>query len=479
MKRLSCILLAVALLAAILPVVPVTAGGTDSQIPDTTLRYLKAKFPDGYYWNHPDSDNNPDGVSNTPCDHHDSGECSATGYKGDCGCNSFANAIQCYGFSMKLGNDCFDSNPRYWQQVYSLNGVKAGDIVRRSDREHSIFITSVSGDTITYADCNWDHQCGIRWDAKISYAELSRITSYMLISPSYFPDKTNAFVGILPKGPEITCGDTYHQYDVIPVSWWAGGNVLSFTISFYYNGALAFNVDKDGSQTSSSFRLPEPGDYTLVVRAKNGAGSMSSSRMIQILPHECPAKQYVDIPICANWAHEGIDYAVGVGLFNGTTETTFSPDTAMTRAMIATVLWRSSGSPATNSTNPYWDVVNNYWYTTPILWAYETGLMSGMGEGMFAPDAVLTREQIVTVLYRYSIYRGVNPTGTVSLNGFTDGWMVADWSKAAMQWAISANILQGAKEPNGLFLNPQNGATRAQVATILMRFLRDYIKTPN
>ena len=133
-----------------------------------SFNQLQAKFPAGTYWNHVGKNtNNPDGVTNRPCTHH--GGCSSKGYTGWCGCNSagFYGAIQCHGFAFKCGYDMFGSSPSTWATHKNINNIKPGDIIRYKNNHHTIFVTAVDGDTITYGDCNSDGHCIIRWNQKI------------------------------------------------------------------------------------------------------------------------------------------------------------------------------------------------------------------------------------------------------------------------------------------------------------------------
>ena len=464
-KRLLCFFLSLALVAAMLPTTFISAASVESHLPSSTIQYLKQKFPDGKYWNHPDgAPNNPDGYSNKPCTHHETGNCNA--YNGGCGCNLFDYSIQCHGFALKLAYECYGSSARYWREVSSIDGIKAGCVVRFTtnyNNPHTIFITDVSGDTITYADCNIDHQCGIRWNVRISRSDLAGRVEYMLVSPGE----------VSPANPVISCGSLFYQYDNITAVWQPVSDIDSYVVKLTYNGTQVRNFET--KNTSYVFEVQAAGNYTLTVTASNSAGSGSSSIDILVKEHDCPSKKFWDVPNYADWSHEGVDYAISNGLFNGTSETTFSPNEAMTRGMIATVLWRNASTPGASRNNPFWDVDSSAWYASAVMWANNNNVMSGVGSGQFAPNTTLTREQIVTVLYRYSTYKGITPMGEASLSEFSDGASVSLWAKTAMQWAIANNILQGSLEYGRNYLHPQDGATRAQVATILMRFMQNYI----
>ena len=182
----------------------------------------------------------------------------------------------------------------------------------------------------------------------------------------------------------------------------------------------------------------------------------------------CPGAKFTDMPEAQNWSHTGVDYALNHGLFNGMDETHFGPDIPMSRAMLVTVLWRYSGSP-TGYENVFSDVASGLWYTDAIAWAAEDGIVSGMGEGLFDPDGHLTREQLALILFRFS---GAEATGSSDLfEVFADGEDLSPWAQEALSWAVETGLIGGTLEDEVLYLTPQGSATRAQVATILMRYL--------
>lgn len=182
----------------------------------------------------------------------------------------------------------------------------------------------------------------------------------------------------------------------------------------------------------------------------------------------CPGSHFTDMPAPEDWAHRGIDFVLKNGLFNGMEETLFCPDEAMSRAMLVTVLWRYSGSPK-GYENGFSDVAPGLWYSDAIAWAAEESIVSGMGEGLFDPDGLLTREQLALILYRFS---GAEATGSSDLfEAFADGDAVSPWAQEALCWAVEEGLIGGTLEDEVLYLNPRGSATRAQVATILMRYL--------
>ncbi len=176
MKKLISKILTICILSgmltAIVPQQSVNAANTTGSFRERIVQ-LQNKFPSGKYWNHMGSSaNNPNGYTSTPCTHH--GNCSRNGYNGWCGCNSFNNqSIQCFGFAEKLAYDVFGTNPsRTWTKSYNLSAVKPGDIIRYKNNGHSIFVTAVTGSTITFADCNSDGHCKIRWNVTMNKSDV-------------------------------------------------------------------------------------------------------------------------------------------------------------------------------------------------------------------------------------------------------------------------------------------------------------------
>ena len=190
MKKFKILAVAVLSLGILLFVAPKNEVHAASKM---TLSQLKAKFPHGKYWNHIGSKkNNPDGWTNIPCTHHGY-KGSGCSYNGSCGCNATSSsheAIQCAGYAYKLGLDAFGVDPKYWKKTssksYIYNSLKAGDYVRINNDGHSIFITGVSGNTVTYTHCNVDGRCKIEWGRTMSKAALASKLTYVRIAPSTF-----------------------------------------------------------------------------------------------------------------------------------------------------------------------------------------------------------------------------------------------------------------------------------------------------
>lgn len=184
---------------------------------------------------------------------------------------------------------------------------------------------------------------------------------------------------------------------------------------------------------------------------------------------QCPGRGFSDMPGPADWSHEGIDYAVSHGLFVGTSDTTFSPTGAMTRAMLVSVLWRMEGEPAHTDRNPFTDVGTD-WYTDGVLWAAEHDIVSGIGDGRFDPNGYVTREQIAAILCRYTLWKGRSADARADLTTYPDVGDVSGWAYADLAWANAEDLISGCAIGGISYLKPRDSATRAQVAAILMRY---------
>ena len=166
-----------------------------------------------------------------------------------------------------------------------------------------------------------------------------------------------------------------------------------------------------------------------------------------------------------SWYHDDVSAAFRDRLMNGVSDTLFAPNDTMTRAMLVTVLWRAMGSPG-GSSHSFTDVPAGTWYSDAVAWAAANGIVNGVGDGKFAPNSPITREQFVTILHRLQL----SPACEAALP-FADAGAVSPWATSAMCWAVQAGILTGSARPDGIYLDPAASATRAQAAAILNRYM--------
>ena len=181
----------------------------------------------------------------------------------------------------------------------------------------------------------------------------------------------------------------------------------------------------------------------------------------------CPSTNFTDVEE-NGWYHTGVDFMVKNGFMNGVADDAFDVDGNLTRAQLVTILYRVAGEPESTATNPFADVADGQWYTNAVIWAAENGIVKGVNTTTFAPNDQITREQIATILFRYAKAEKVEG----KLAGFPDAGKVSDYAADAMAWAVEQGLINGISESDGkTYLAPQETATRAQIAVILMRYL--------
>ena len=193
----------------------------------------------------------------------------------------------------------------------------------------------------------------------------------------------------------------------------------------------------------------------------------------------CPIWPYTDADAKA-WYHDGVHFCLENGLMVGYGGNTFKPDAPTTRSMLIVMLWRLNGSPVVNYALDFDDVAEDAWYTEAVRWAKSEGVAGGYGNGKFGPNDTLTREQMVAMLYRYTQYKGydVSVGEDTNILSFGDATTVAEYAIPAMQWACGSGVVGGkdAADGSGLILDPKGSTTRAQMATMVMRFCAEIVK---
>ena len=187
----------------------------------------------------------------------------------------------------------------------------------------------------------------------------------------------------------------------------------------------------------------------------------------------CPSYGFRDVAGPADWSHEGIDYCVRRSLMVGTGVGTFSPDMACSRAQIVQILYNLSGDKTDygNYYLPFTDVAPGDWFYEAVAWAYANDIVAGTSASTFAPNDVITREQMAVILYGYTAKFAPEFTGNAaSLSTFPDAGSVANWAYAAMSWAVGNGLISGMGSGGVSYLAPQGSATRAQASAIIMRY---------
>lgn len=170
----------------------------------------------------------------------------------------------------------------------------------------------------------------------------------------------------------------------------------------------------------------------------------------------------------SDWFYKGVAYVVDKGVMSGVSENQFDPSGKLTRAMLVQMLYNMESRPACDAENAFIDVPVGQWYTDAVIWANDEKIVSGMGDGLFAPNMEITREQMVVMLYNYAKYKGYDVTASADLSKFADNASVSTWAQPAMQWAVAEGYISGMGDNQ---LAPQGTATRAEIASVIMRFM--------
>lgn len=241
----------------------------------------------------------------------------------------------------------------------------------------------------------------------------------------------------------------YLTFSALPFS---GMTILSAESLELYAGGTAVELTEDEAKVS--------------VAVEGAAAPPAAEPTAQ--PTEEPGDDdfpFVDVP--DHWAEEEIKKIYDAGLVNGTSDETYSPDDALDRAMFAAILYRAAGSPAVAGENPFADLASGEYYVDAVAWACGAGVVNGTSDTTYSPYEVITREQLVAMMFRYAQSLGRDTSARADLGSFADASSVSDYALDAMRWAVAEGIIEGDEAG----LRPAYGATRAQMAAILCRFL--------
>ncbi len=285
---------------------------------------------------------------------------------------------------------------------------------------------------------------------------------YVPSTPTYSPsmdESTGGDVTVTPKNPKQ--GDT-----VIITPDPDGGYEVNEVIVTDKNGNPVTVVDN--SDGTYSFKQPS-GKVNIKVTFK---------RINMVCPGDrtCPLYPYTDL-VWNAWYHDGVHFCIEHGLMQGVGNNQFNPNGTTTRAMIVTILWRLEGSPDMRDAQWFEDVPVGQWYSDAIAWAAFNGIVDGYGNGNFGTNDPITREQFVTIMWRYAKNKGydVSVGGNTNILSYDDAFDVADWAIPAVQWACGNRMIQGIADGSKMNLAPQGNATRAQAAAILQRFIENVV----
>ncbi len=252
------------------------------------------------------------------------------------------------------------------------------------------------------------------------------------------------------------------------------GHTIELTLSMSYNSGLDLKIDN----SKTYIDMPTQGKVSFSQKAPSSSGSSggssggSSAPVTPVTPvtpvNPTPPTTvggFADVAADA-WYADAVKYVQDKGLMSGTSSSSFEPEATVNRAMVVTVLYRLAGSPATTGSNNFTDLSQD-WYKEAVQWAVDAGVTNGTSATTFDPDALITREQLAAMIFRYASSCGYDVNGRAVLDAFADNASISSYALEAMQWANSAGLINGVTNDT---LVPTGDSNRAVLATILMRF---------
>ena len=264
-----------------------------------------------------------------------------------------------------------------------------------------------------------------------------------------------------PANPnyKITIEDTEHGTVTAPTSAKQGTEVtLTPTPDEGFDVGTVTVTDRFGD----TVEVTENPDGTYTFTMPNGQVTVEVT-FVESQPEPLPFTDVAE----SDWFYDAVRYAYENGLMGGIGDNLFAPNSPTTRAQLVTILYRLEGEPAVTGQSPFTDVEADTWYTDAVTWAAEEGVVNGVSATQFAPGNNITREQLATILFRYAQAKGYDVSPRADLSAYPDAGDILPYAREAMAWAVAEGLLQGFEDAT---LRPQGNATRAQIATILMRF---------
>ena len=339
--------------------------------------------------------------------------------------------------------------------------IAAGDITKKSVNDvlpfgNTLYVVEVTGDELLEAleastFCTPEPVGGF---PQVAGIEFTINTGAAYDAGETYPDSTYAGPNSINRVTILTVGgqafDVDATYTIVTNDFLAAGGDTYYAFkaaeSGYDTGILLDQVVMD--------YITEELDGTVTAAAYG----QTANRIHTI--------SYNDVT-AGDWFTPDVIYVTLTGLMNGTGDG-FSPNNNINRAQLVTVLYRMAGQPEVTGENPFTDVPDGQWYTDAVLWAAENGITDGTSETTFSPNDALTREQMATFLYRFANFEAGEPIEvTGDLSGYTDADLVADYAVDAMTWAVGEGVISGIGNNT---LAPDNTASRAQMATVLTRY---------
>lgn len=276
--------------------------------------------------------------------------------------------------------------------------------------------------------------------------------------------------------------EAYFVSDGTRIHDFKGGSV-ELSIPYRAEGAIrAWFLKEDGTREPVSARYDKENALLILHHFSHYViEELDSSAAYTVCAKDdsCPLGAFGDLTAAA-WYHDGVHYCLENGLMRGASGGKFLPDGSTTRAQLVTILWRLEGSPETTGAVRFNDTAGGAWYTEAVRWAAGCGVVKGYDNGCFGPNDAVTREQMAAILYRYAQHKGYDVSAGEDTNilSFNDAFAVSEYAIPAMQWACGSGMVRGIAQKGGMLLAPRDTTTRAQAATLIMRFQSAFAKEP-
>ena len=374
-----------------------------------------------------------------------------------------------------LGSWYVWDRPSYYVDAYSGLSVYNGDLYYNTRNELRRVSTDGEEDVLIYAP---DTENGFVYGSKITGNELQYVIKQ---APSEEGEILTAPVSLGTQEPDsIVLWDTRLEMtegDTAALSYYLVPETAVTEVQWQSDNENVAAVDKSGTVTAVG-----EGTTTVTVTTVNGkeASCQVTVQAAEIpdpepdpdpdpeVPAELP---YQDVGKDA-WYYGAVQYAYENGIMTGVNATTFAPGESLARAQFAVILHRMNGEPEVPYSARFHDVGEGLWYTDAILWAADTSVVTGYSNGNFGPGDNINREQMALMMYRYAAYKGYDTSVKADFSQYQDAGRVSDFAREAMQWAVGEQIITG--KYNETQLDPQGNASRAECATIMMRFIEKY-----
>ena len=303
---------------------------------------------------------------------------------------------------------------------------------------------------------------------------------------SYVSDSEDTADELVISFPELSDSDnsairvSYLSLDGNGIDCDASTVLVSFKLKALQAGSTTIShYLTEMSSRNATLYTTDTVDTSITIKPSSGSsghessgGSSSTTSESETEENDESALDFSDVAE-DNWYFDAVKFVVNNGLFNGVSDKSFEPQTNMTRGMLVTVLYRMEAEPDINDiTSSFSDVVIDSWYDDAVNWASANGVVNGYENSKFGPNDYITREQIVAILYRYSELKGYDITATGDISAYSDSGDIHDYALTPIKWALGNGLLSG--RGNGV-LAPSGNATRAEVATIIMRFYNMFL----